>query len=88
MKTLFEQFKEDIKPMTKSSDRDIFINGLGIDLIKESYLNSIDCMIEWITNDYNFNKLYNNTVSLIYIQAQVNIMNYLKEQRNLIKNND
>ena len=82
--TLHEQYKEDIKPYAKFIKAKFPNMDIIPDVIKQSYLNSIDCMIamsrkqiKWM-KDMNYNEVY-----IAHFLAQVQD---LKEQRKLIAN--
>jgi len=71
--TLHEQYKEDIKGSTRMIQL----------YIRQSYLNSIDSMIEAINE---WNNLIPKNSSEVLIESPMN--NHLKQQRNLIANQD
>ncbi|MCK5015477.1 MAG: hypothetical protein KAS32_00230 [Candidatus Peribacteraceae bacterium] len=89
MKTLYEQFKKEIKPLSKITENNHFINTVAINLVKSCYLNAIDVMIERNQGSlFVIENVHKDTSNKYFIGMKDRIkddINYLQEQRKLIK---
>ncbi|MHA1401188.1 MAG: hypothetical protein ACTSQE_12635 [Candidatus Heimdallarchaeaceae archaeon] len=92
MKTLFEKYKEDLKPVkidlrTVNKEYKFMFEGALLQ-IKQSYLNSIDCQIDWLMKKGQIHSArnfeYPDPAEEIYSDAMIEVLNHLKEQRKLI----